>query len=145
VADLNKTEIDGVNYALYKLGAFQAMPVFTKLLKLVGPSLLKVIMGSFSTVKGEKDKAKKLLDTDMSEILGSLEGKVDDLFEKLEEEDFKYLCEKMLKPDLFMADEVKVLHLGNHFSDKGVFHVLKVLKFAIQVNFSDFLPESIAG
>lgn len=145
MADLRKTNIDGVDYGLYQLGAFQAMPVFTKLIKLVGPSLLRVIIGTFSSAKGDSKKVQKVMDTDISEILGGLEDKVDSLFEKLEEEDFKWLCEKLLKPDHFMANGTKVVDLNNHFNDKGVFHVLKVLKFALQVNFSDFLPDSIAS
>ena len=138
--DQTKTTIDGVEYGLIKLGGFEALPLFTRLLKLLGPALAKILIGELTKAKKEN---KSVLDADVGQMFEKLSTDFDKFFEKLTEDDFEYLLGKIFKQEYFFADGKKVMDVKKQLNSKGLKHLLFTLKFGLQVNFSDFLPESI--
>jgi len=129
-----KQNIDGVEYGLYPISPFKSAPVLTRLLKIFGSSVLKMIVGAI-----EKDGAKKALDTDIKDLLPQMAETLDVVLEKLGEDDIEYVSKKLLAQDHFFADGKKVSGLEVHFSNHSVFHLLKVIKFSLEVNYKDFL------
>lgn len=126
--------IDNVTYALMPISVFKASKVFTKLVKVFGLPLLKVLAGS-SNGKTKKKAETSFMDIDLNEIAEGAES----LLERLSEDDFQYFCEQLLPRDYFFANNEKVISAEMQLNEHGLLHSFKVLKFAVEVNFKDFL------
>ncbi len=137
--ELKKTMIDGVEYGLYPLSPFKSAPVLTKLLRIVGASLVKLIIG---TTGGSKD-IQSALETNVESVLPQLADSLEALFEKMDENDIEYFSRKLLVLDLLTVDGNKVSSLEIALANKSVFHLLKLLKFALEVNYKDFLAGNL--
>lgn len=137
--EIQKKEIDGVSYGLYPLNPFKSLPILTRLLKILGPTILKLIVGNTG---GEKKSISKVMEQNVDGLLADLADNADRMLEKIGEDEIEKMMSKMLVNGLFFADDQKVMNLNTHFGNHGVFHLLKVFKFALEVNFKDFLPES---
>jgi len=138
-----KEVIDGIEYGLYPISPFKSAPVLTRLLKVFGTSLLKIIIGA--TKNDKKSSGKSLLDSDMSEVLPQLTEGLESLFEKIGENDIEYFAKKLLCEDHFFADGKKINNLDIYMQDKSVFHLLKLVKFSLMANYKDFLAGNLDG
>lgn len=133
--------IDEITYKMYPLSPFKSSKILTRILKLVGRPLGKLI--------GESQKGGKggLMDADVNpEIIGlALEA----LTERMEESEIEKLMKDLLPLDLITFSEeggekfTKIINIENHLNkrDKGLMHLFKLVKFSLEVNYSDFLGE----
>lgn len=134
--DAQSKEIDGTTYKIYPMSPTKGSVWVKNLLGIIGPSL--ALCGG-----GEKLDLKELL---------KLQVKGEDLskglslfFEKIKDEDFLRLQRDVLLNGLVTfsvegGDYKKIESIDTHFAKYKGSHLMKVLMFALEVNFKDFLP-----
>jgi len=134
--------IDEVTYKMYPLSPFKSSKILTRILKLIGRPLGKLIGESQKDAKGNGS----LLDADVNpEIIGmALEA----LTERMEENAIEKLMKDLLPTDLITfsvdgEDYKKIVNIESHMNkrEKGLMHLFKLVKFSLEVNYSDFLGE----
>jgi hypothetical protein len=130
-------EIDGITFHVQQLPAMRAMKLMHKLVKAVGPAMLKAL--------GEDPAAAKAGLASMN--VSALAEGASILFENFSDADLEALIRTLFETAFVTVDGQK-MQLMPVFDDKlsgrpGT--VLKGLKFALEVNYSDFFGEFLAG
>lgn len=133
---MHEKEIDGVQYSMYEMNPFKSAPLLTRILKLLGNPLAKMIQGA------KQKEGGSFLDADIS---GDLMGEaIKELTERLNEKDVNKLMQDLLVKDLitFQTEDMdapkKIVNIENHFGKFGLLHLFKVVRFSLEVNFGDF-------
>jgi len=140
MARIRKTvEVDGVSYSICQLSPTKATLTFMKLVKVFGPALGKGINLGGASLE-EAKKAAGGLDLSMDEIIETIADRVD-------EDKMMKIFRTLLEP-CFPSNSPKhtlgvVEHYDFHFdSTPGLFHVFKVMKEVLQLNYADFFAEA---
>lgn len=137
-------EIDGIDYGLIPVSPFKSAKILTRLIK----KGAKPVMAMFLEIKTDDDetdpdqKKKSILDMDVDKLFPQLVAMIEPLIDNLDEDDIERIVMELLQPEHFFAGGKKPttdLQVKNYFNDHGVLHLLKVLRFSLEVNFSDFL------
>lgn len=131
-------EIDGITYKMYPLSPFKSSKILTRIIKVVGKPMGKLIGDS------QKEGKESLLDADVNpELIGEA---LSALTENLEESQVERLMKDLLSSDLITfskdGDDFKKLsNVEGHIqkNDLGLLHLFKLVKFSLEVNYSDFL------
>lgn len=129
-------EIDGYVFTVQQLPAMRSMKLMHKLAKAVGPAMLKALGSEFLNKMnlgvmqvGALSEGMQLLFEAFSET--DLEQLVKTLFETA-----KLECEGQTFPMMAVFDEKLAGRLGT---------IMKAVKFALEVNYSDFFGGLLAG
>lgn len=138
------TTIDEVEYSLYPLNPFKAAKILTRLIRYGAKPLVQIIAAMDSEAKSGGKKT-SLMDVDMSDALPKLADALENTFEKMPEDEIERIANELLQKDLLIVDGSKVASLSVHVNKYGVLHLLKLIKFGLQVNFSDFLDGALVS
>lgn len=133
--------IDNVDYVLYQLDPFTASEIMTRLLKILGKPLVKLITARAETKEGGEKKS--LLDMDIDPaVAGSAIG---ELMANLKDSDIRKLTVDIFAQDLLSYKDEdkeefkKIKSIKNHITKTGtLLHLTKLLKWGLEVNFMDF-------
>lgn len=125
-------EIDGMQFMVTGLPAWQSMKMLTRIGRILGPSLAKMV--------GSKRVGASIMDIELD---GAQIGQaVELLFEKLTEAELESISKKLLENSFVDPGDGKGLRpLLPVFDDVmagKTFTIFKLLKFAFEVNYSDF-------
>lgn len=134
--EAKEKEIDGVVYRINQMAPTKASVWVVKLLGIVAPAL--ALCGG-----AEKIEFKDLMKLNVTGL--DLSKGLSLFFEKVTPDDFLKLQRDVLLGDLVTfskegGDFKKVTNLDLHFAQFSGAHMMKVLMFALEVNFKDFLP-----
>jgi len=136
----NKIIIDEVEYGLIRLSPFKSSRVLTRLTKMGAMPLLRALVA----IKTESDeKNESFLDKDVDEMFPVIADAIEPLLMNIEEDDLEKLVIDIFANEGFFCDGKKLstpLAVETKFGEKGLFHMMKVLKWGLGVNFADFLP-----
>lgn len=124
-----KKTIDGTTYKVDQMNAIRGLQVQTKLIKLLGPSVGKVLAGG-------KVERKAILDTAVGYLIGNFDDNevtnfVVSLFDK-----GVYFVEK--------DGEDYIVDFNLHFTGKPL-TIWKVVSFILEANFGDLLGKITGG
>jgi hypothetical protein len=119
--------IDGKTYTIPQLPGRASLKMLNRLGKALGPAFA-ALMG---TVKAQGSKP-NLADLDFSAIGGAVEA----LFANVSDEDLDYFIDGLLKDAL--VDNVKLLPQIDILFQGGSDTLIKVLAFAVTVNYANF-------
>ena len=128
--------IDGVDYLMYEMNPFKSAALLSRLLKLLGKPISKIIQGV------NKKEGKSLMDSDFDQDMIGVA--VEELTSRLHEKEIEKLMKDLVVSDLttYKTDEMedfkKLGNIENHFGKFSILHLFKVVKFALEVNFADF-------
>lgn len=138
--------IDGFQYECTQFPPEKALRVGTRLLKFVGPSL-GTVLKDFNWSQGVQG----LMDQDLSKI--DFVGALATLTTNIEDGDlyvfFKDVCNSIVvyaTEQGRLSGQLKDNIFDAHFSDKkGLSRMFKVVKFGLEVNFSNFFEDALGG
>ena len=128
--------IDGVKYDIGPISPTKSVKLMTKITKVLGPSLVKMLKDGF-------DPKKNLADLDIGEL--NLDEVFAEFFDRLDEDELQSVMTTLLSSSLHSGTEV-IQGLGTItedkfdviFQDTGVLHMFKVVKESVGVTYSDF-------
>lgn len=128
-------QIDGKKYEIFQLAPKESLRILTKIIRIVGGPV-GISLASMKGIKNLKD----LLDSDVgSDLIGSL---ISTLAGRLDEKDVLDICETLLNN--VSCDGVLIQQMEHPNFQGKPFHLLKVVKSALEVNYSDFLQGNSA-
>jgi hypothetical protein len=132
--------IDGVGYTCTQMPAMTAVRVMTRLAKMIGEPVVRLVADMFAEDKGEKKMTVKL--PSLKKIMLS----VSELFIGLDEDIVQLTIEDMFRgKGLLTCDNIAEQGIAGdvfdqfdiHFAGR-MGHLLKVIQFGMEVNFRDF-------
>ncbi len=138
-------EIDGFEYTCTQFPPQKALRILTKLTKYLGGPLAE-LMKSAGSAKGLMD-----MDTDNLDIGGALMSLgnsmgPDDLYILSKDVCESVIASKSENEPEALSGQLKENVFDQHFvGPKGLKRLFKVLVFALEVNYGDFLEEVVAG
>jgi len=140
-----KVEVDGVNYLINLMSPLQANRIVIQLTKSLGKPVANFLM---QAVKGDTEKNKLLLDTDIKKLgLNNIDAMAKGLMEltsSLDADEVEDLITTLLNKDYVIPDGKKYANVNLHFGNYGLLHMYKVCYQVLVANFRDFLDE-LAG
>lgn len=123
-------QVAGENYELAPMITSRQVVVWTRLVKLLGPTLVQLLDGKSVADLMAMDLKDAGLGATVKEALGGLVA-------RLGEGDVLEIVQEMLDKELFSHGNGQPLDFEDHFSGRLV-HLGKVVAKALEVNFGDF-------
>lgn len=134
----NQVIIGEIHYRITPLNPIKATKVLTRLLKIIGKPLAKLIGKSKKTAPGES-----ILDAELGE--GFIGEAIESLVERLDEGKVEQLIKDLLNKDHITYSEdgetfQKLVNVDVHFGsvEGGLMGMFKLLKSSLETNYSDF-------
>lgn len=137
--------IHDIEYRMYPMSPFKSAKLLTRILKLIGKPLSVIVQDT-----KKEHQAGGLLDADINpKILGEA---LEAMSTQLEENQVEKLMKDLLPLELITyKDETrdsfsKITGIDGYLNkqDKPLMHLFELVRFSLEVNYSDFLGE-IAG
>lgn len=131
--------IDGVKYDIGPIVVTKAVKLMTKITKILGPSLVKMLRSAKS---GDFDLKEMEIDG------GSIESVLTEFFDRVDEDTMEKVSKEILANTIHCGDgsdkgygKITDVNFDMVF-DRGIMHLFNVLKEAFGVTYSDFFGES---
>lgn len=123
--------VDGEEFTIHQLPPTKAFPIISQLMRVVGPAL-----GDLDMLKGGD---KNLLDKEVD--IGQIMGAISSVLESVGDDNIVPLIKKILDPAYVrkVDKHEDFVKFDVYFTDKGLFHCLKLCFEVCKVNFADFL------
>lgn len=135
-------EIDGVKYSVTQLTGWKSVKMLPRLGRALGPAFGK-LMGGLAQ-NGEFSLDRKVT---FGLVAGSIGPALVDLFERLTENELEGIARVLLETATFTDESGRTAHLlpvfDIHFQGKPA-SVLRLLAFAIEVNYGSFFDVAVA-
>lgn len=128
--------IDGVKYDIGPISPTKSVKLMTKITKVLGPSLVKILKEGF-------DPKKDLAEMDVGQM--NLSEVFSEFFDRLEEDELQNVMVTLLSSSMHNGTEgskgmgiITADKFDMVFQDTGILHMFKVVKESIGVTYSDF-------
>lgn len=130
--------IDGLTFTVGQLPAMRAVKLMHRLARAVGPAMLKSLAGA--NVASVKDIANLDLN------LGDAADGVAMMFDKFTENDLEALIRELFETATVVhnGNTVPLMPVFDHVMQGRAGTVMKAVKFALEVNYQDFLGALLA-